>query len=110
MSAEEDPEIWDSAQVALSEAQLSNKQDAQWQQLEVMRQRLERQQAEQRRLHTEELEKLQQLQEGLTKQHAEQQQTITTAISASGGRECFNDDGNCNAGPPSWPACLSNEV
>ena len=43
---------------------------------------------------------LQQLQERLTKQHTEQQQTM--AITGSGDRVCFNDDGNCTT-----PACFA---
>ena len=112
ISSEANPEFWDGSQVALNEAQLSNRQDLQWQQLEVMRQRLalqseriEQQHAEQVQQQAEQLEKLQQLQMKLTEQHVEQQQTVASAISATGARECY-DDGKCIT----QPTCLSAEV
>ena len=66
----------------------------------------ERQHAERLRDQAEQLDKLQRLQEGLMKQHAEQQETIASAMSASGGRACFNEDGKCQP----TPACFSAEV
>lgn len=65
-------------------------------------QRIEQQRAEQLRDQAEQLEELQRLQEKLIKQHAEQQQAVTSAISASGG-ECLNDNGECNP----TPACFA---
>ena len=88
LSTEANPETWESRQTAENATQLSNKQESQLEQIELMKRRLA------------ELEK------DLMAQHAEQQEMITAIGSAPGARACLNDDGKCNP----MPTCLSAEV
>ena len=108
------PEIWEGNQTAMNATQLSNKHESEWEQLDMMKRQLAAQVEQLQKAHAEQLKELQNsqaerlalIEKDLSTRHAEQQETIASAISASRGNACFSDDGKCNP----IPVCFSAEV